>query len=95
MQLAQAKSFGCFQNDKETKLIYEDNGVGVKEDYKSKIFTEGFTTAGSGLGLKLVKKMVESYGWAIVEEGAPGKGAKFTITIPKPSFSVSEKKECE
>jgi signal transduction histidine kinase len=27
--------------------------------------------------------MIDVYGWAIIEEGEPGKGAKFTITIPK------------
>lgn len=71
------------QNEKETKLIYEDNGVGISQENKSKIFSEGFTTGGSGLGLKLVKRMIEVYGWTISEEGEVGKGAKFVITIPR------------
>jgi len=66
------------------KLFYEDNGVGIPEGNKSKLFHEGFTTGKStGLGLFLIKKMVEVYGWTITEEGEPDKGAKFTITIPK------------
>jgi PAS domain S-box-containing protein len=65
------------------KLYYEDNGVGISEANKSLIFSEGFTTGGSGLGLKLVKKMIESYGWTIEENGIPSKGARFLITIPK------------
>ena len=65
------------------KLYYEDNGVGISEINKGLIFSEGFTTGGSGMGLKLVKKMIESYGWTIEENGVPGKGARFLITIPK------------
>ncbi len=66
------------------KLFYEDNGVGVPEANKSKLFEVGFTTGdGTGFGLFLVKKMMEVYGWTIIEEGEQGKGAKFTLTIPK------------
>ena len=66
------------------KLFYEDDGVGIPEANKPKLFHEGFTTGKStGLGLFLIKKMVEVYGWTITEEGEPGKGAKFVITIPK------------
>jgi PAS domain S-box-containing protein len=67
-----------------TKLVYEDDGVGVPEANKPRLFSEGFTTGnGSGLGLMLVKKIVESYGWAITEEGQPGVGVKFVMSIPK------------
>jgi signal transduction histidine kinase len=73
----------------EVKLFYEDDGVGIPEDNKQKLFHEGFTTGKStGLGLFLIKKMVEVYGWTITEEGETGKGAKFVITIPK----VNQKK---
>jgi PAS domain S-box-containing protein len=73
-----------FTEQFENQLIitYEDNGVGIPLENKTKIFSEGFTTGGTGLGLKLVKRMVEVYGWTITEEGEPGKGAKFVITIP-------------
>ena len=65
------------------KLFYEDDGVGIPEANKPKLFHEGFTTGKStGLGLFLIKKMVEVYGWIIAEEGDPGKGAKFILTIP-------------
>jgi PAS domain S-box-containing protein len=71
------------------KLFYEDDGVGIPEANKIKLFHEGFTTGKStGLGLFLTKKMIEVYGWTITEEGEPGKGAKFVITIPK----VNQKK---
>jgi signal transduction histidine kinase len=66
------------------KLFYEDNGVGVPEANKQKLFQKGFTTGKStGLGLFLIKKIVEVYDWIITEEGEPGKGAKFVMNIPK------------
>jgi PAS domain S-box-containing protein len=72
------------KDDDGVKLFYEDNGVGVSKSNKPKLFDVGFTTGkGSGLGLYLVKKMMDVYGWTITEEGEPDKGAKFTITIPK------------
>ena len=53
---------------------------------KSKLFEVGFTTGnGSGLGLYLVKKIMDVYGWILTEEGEPGKGAKFIIRLPPPS----------
>jgi PAS domain S-box-containing protein len=71
------------QSDRETKLIYEDDGVGIPQENKVKIFSGSFTTGGSGIGLKLVKRMIEVYGWTITEEGIPSQGAKFIINIPK------------
>ena len=72
------------KKDGELKLNYEDDGVGIAWDAKPKIFDEGYTTGkGSGYGLYLVKRMMEVYGWAIQETGTPGKGAQFTIAIPK------------
>jgi len=66
------------------KLLYEDDGIGISEANKVRLFDAGFTTGkGTGLGLHLVKKMMDVYGWAITEEGEPGVGAKFVIAIPK------------
>ncbi len=65
------------------KLIYEDDGVGIPLENKPSLFNEGFSTGGStGFGLFFTKKMIDVYGWTITEEGEPGKGAKFIITIP-------------
>jgi PAS domain S-box-containing protein len=66
------------------KLVYEDDGVGVPSENKPRLFSEGFSTEGStGFGLFLTKKMMDVYDWQIQENGTPGQGAKFTITIPK------------
>jgi len=65
-------------------LTYQDNGVGVPFENKSKLFDERFTTGkGTGHGLKLTKRMIEVYGWTIKEAGVPGEGAAFELTIPK------------
>lgn len=67
-------------------LIYEDNGIGIPQGNKPKIFKEGFSTANSsGHGLHLIQKIAQGYGWTINEEGPPNKGAKFTLTIPQTS----------
>jgi PAS domain S-box-containing protein len=66
------------------KLIFEDDGVGIPLENKPSLFKEGFSTGGStGFGLFLTKKMMDVYGWTITEEGEPGKGAKFVMTITK------------
>ncbi|BAI62204.1 putative hybrid sensor and regulator [Methanocella paludicola SANAE] len=80
---------------KEKKRQYlfctvEDNGPGIPDWIKDKIFLRfqrGSTKAhGKGLGLYLVKKLVESYNGAVwVEDRIPGvynKGAKFIVTLP-------------
>jgi PAS domain S-box-containing protein len=75
----------------ELQLIYEDDGLGISAENKSKLFTEGFSTGGStGFGLFLSKKMMDVYGWEIKETGEPGKGAKFVITIPKTNQNGQE-----
>jgi PAS domain S-box-containing protein len=67
----------------EVQLIYEDDGVGISTENKSKLFIEGFSTGGStGFGMFLSKKMIDVYGWVIQETGKPGKGVRFVITIP-------------
>jgi len=70
------------EGEYQLKLIYEDDGVGIPNDEKEKIFKEGYGK-GTGYGLYLIKKMCKAYGWTIRETGKPEKGAQFTITIPK------------
>ena len=71
------------------KLFYEDNGVGIPKANKPKLFHVDFTAGkGSGYGLPLIKSMMEIYDWTIEEEGEPGKGAKFVITIPNTHITM-------
>lgn len=66
----------------QLKLIYEDDGVGIPDEEKSKLFQEGYGK-GTGFGLYLIKRICEGYGWEIQETGKHGEGAQFTMTIPK------------
>jgi signal transduction histidine kinase len=66
----------------QLKLIYEDDGVGISDDVKSRLFQEGHGE-GTGYGLYLIKRICEAYGWAIQETGEKGRGAQFTMIIPK------------
>ena len=66
------------------ELVYEDDGVGIPNDIRSSLFEEGFTSGkGTGYGLFMMKRICEVYGWTIRETGKQGKGAQFTINIPK------------
>lgn len=72
--------------DGETVLTYQDDGVGISQEHKARLFTEGFSTGnGTGLGLAIIRKILQVYGWSISEVGVPGKGVQFEITIPRPS----------
>jgi len=66
------------------KLVYEDDGIGIPAAEKEKIFREGYGK-GTGYGLYLIARMCEVYGWNIQETGKHGKGAQFTITMPRKS----------
>jgi signal transduction histidine kinase len=75
----------------ELQLIYEDDGVGVSLENKKQLFKQGFSTGGStGFGLFLTNRIIEVYGWRIIEEGEPGKGVRFVMTIPPAKFSITQ-----
>jgi len=73
------------------RLVYEDDGVGIPTAEKEKVFGQGYGK-GSGLGLYLIKKMCEVYGWTIKETGKQGEGVRFIMTLPR--VNVSEGKPC-
>ncbi len=62
----------------------EDNGVGIAEEMKSKVFTPNFTTksSGTGLGLAIAANMIESFNGKIKFTTIPEKGTRFYIEIP-------------
>jgi signal transduction histidine kinase len=61
-----------------------DNGLGIPEAIRSKIFTPNFTTktSGTGLGLAMVKRMVEQAKGEIWFETVPGEGTAFYLKLP-------------
>jgi signal transduction histidine kinase/HAMP domain-containing protein len=66
-------------------LIYEDNGIGISDHEKEKIFEFGYGR-GTGFGLFLICELLGYTGITIKETGEPGKGAKFEIVVPKGKF---------
>ena len=62
-------------------IIWEDNGIGIPEDEKKKIFLQGFGK-NTGVGLFLCKESLSITGIEIKETGKYGEGARFEITVP-------------
>jgi signal transduction histidine kinase len=62
-----------------------DNGPGVKEDDRNRIFTPFYTTKskGVGLGLAICRDIIEKHNGSIGIGGEPGHGAEFVINIPR------------
>lgn len=65
-------------------LVVEDSGPGVPDELREKIFMPFFTTreGGTGMGLSVAHGIVAAHGGRIALAGAPGKGARFEITLP-------------
>ena len=63
----------------------EDNGSGIPDQIKDKLFTPSFTTksSGMGIGLSIVKTIIENTGGSIWFETELQKGTKFLIKLPK------------
>jgi PAS domain S-box-containing protein len=61
-----------------------DDGVGIAAEDRDKIFLPFFTTkpAGTGLGMSIVKKIVDLHAGDIVIESAPGRGTRVRISLP-------------
>ncbi|PKP30591.1 MAG: hypothetical protein CVU00_13470 [Bacteroidetes bacterium HGW-Bacteroidetes-17] len=78
------------KSEKEVEITIEDNGVGINDADKEKLFridvnhsTSGTNNEqGTGLGLILCKEFVEKNGGKIWVESIEGKGSKFKFTLP-------------
>ncbi len=66
------------------RIEVEDNGPGVEEQSKGLIFQPFYSgrVKGMGLGLSIVKGIIDAHGGQVFEEGQHGKGAKFVILLP-------------
>jgi signal transduction histidine kinase len=67
------------------RLIYVDDGVGVPVDKKERIFRRGFGK-NTGLGLFLIREILDITGLSIKETGNESEGARFEIFIPDGAF---------
>jgi PAS domain S-box-containing protein len=70
------------------QLVVEDNGIGFDEKYLDRIFIPFQRLhgrdeyEGTGIGLAICRKIVERHGGAITARSAPGRGARFIVTLP-------------
>ncbi len=65
-------------------IQFSDNGSGIQSDRQEKVFTPNFTTksGGMGLGLAMVKSIIQNAGGEISFTSEPDIGTTFTITLP-------------
>ena len=74
------------QKDEQIVISIKDSGPGIPQEIQKKIFEPFYTTKaggqGSGLGLDIVKKIIEKHGGTIDLISEPGQGALFTVKIP-------------
>ncbi|OPX64104.1 MULTISPECIES: response regulator [unclassified Methanoregula] len=81
-ETASRVSVTCRETLQGLLLIFEDDGVGIPPDHKTRIFER--TVGGAGkIGLFFVREFLEISGMSIAETGMYGNGARFEITIPK------------
>jgi signal transduction histidine kinase len=89
----------CSAEGKQWKFSVSDNGPGIKQQHFEKIFQLFQTLAprdrveSSGVGLALVKKIVEMYGGHVWIESAVGEGSTFFFTLPRASATQLNPKE--
>ena len=73
-------------------IVYEDDGVGVHEIDKARIFEKGFGKH-TGLGLFLASEILSITGITIKESGIYGKGARFEIIVPKGKYRIGNREQ--
>ncbi len=83
-------SVNLYRENGSVKLDVIDHGIGIPRTEQHKIFDKFYRVCdpmchdnkGSGLGLALVHHIVNAHGGMVTVESSPGKGSKFTITLP-------------
>ena len=74
------------QIDKGVQISFSDDGLGISEEYRDKIFDPFYTTrgekGGTGLGLSICHGIVTDHGGNIYVKSTPGKGTTFFIELP-------------
>ncbi len=80
----------CHEDGNSVRISVTDTGIGIRPEDQAVIFEEfrqvegAADTAqeGTGLGLAITKRLVEQQGGKISVESSPGKGSRFTFTLP-------------
>jgi len=80
------------EHESGLSITCEDDGVGIAADDKTRLFTRGFGKH-TGLGLFLSREILGITGITITENGTPGSGARFEITVPKGIWRKMDRRE--
>ncbi|KXB06189.1 hypothetical protein AKJ52_02470 [candidate division MSBL1 archaeon SCGC-AAA382C18] len=88
IQHSEGSKIKISEKSEDGEVIYtiEDNGKGISDENKEKIFDKGYTTdpeRGSGLGMFLVKMLLENYGGIIKVKDSELGGARFDVHLQK------------
>jgi len=81
---------GWGHREKDARTVYcvEDNGLGVAPEHRQKIWDLFYrpnpqgSSAGEGIGLTVVQRVVERHGGKVWMESETGKGSRFFLTLP-------------
>jgi signal transduction histidine kinase len=87
-----------YRRDGGVNLEVVDHGIGIPAKEQLKIFEKFYrvgdplvhNTKGSGLGLSLVQHIVQAHGGEVAVESAPGRGSRFTITLPIQNSEIQQ-----
>lgn len=73
-----------FRQDNEVKIAVKDNGKGISKENQERVFEPKFTTksSGMGLGLAIIKNIIENYNGTITFETEPNVGTEFLVSFP-------------
>jgi PAS domain S-box-containing protein len=80
--------FGYAESGRDLTISVEDDGTGISEEDKPRLFERGFGHH-TGLGLFLSREILSITGITISENGETGKGARFEIIVPKGAYRFS------
>jgi signal transduction histidine kinase len=89
-----------YRHNGGVSLEVVDHGIGIPAKEQPKIFEKFYrvgdplvhNTKGSGLGLSLVRHIVQAHGGEVAVESEPGQGSKFIITLPAQTSEVQQAK---
>ena len=83
----------ALENGENVIYAIKDNGIGIKDEYKDKIFEIFYrldpdSTKGEGLGLTIVSKIIERQKGSVWIESEKGKGSTFFVSLPNHIYAV-------